>query len=81
MHRPEEPVLVYKEYVMEIIGICLIILGGVALFYQGMTFIIPKNVIDLKFLTIKINETKTIPLPPVVGVVSLAIGIVMVTFF
>jgi len=62
----------------KVVGICLIILGVVALFYQGMTFIIPKDVIDLNFLTITVNETKTIPLPPIVGVVSLVIGIVLV---
>ena len=63
---------------MKIVGIGLIVLGVIALFYQGMTFIVPKDVIDLKFLSITVNETKTIPLPPIVGVVSLAIGIVMV---
>ena len=63
---------------MKILGMCLIVLGVIGLLYHGMTFIIPKDVIDLNFLTITINETKTIPLPPIVGAVSLAIGVVMV---
>jgi len=63
---------------MKIVGICLIILGVVALFYQGLTFVIPRDVIDLKFLTITVNESKTIPLPPIVGGVSLVIGAVLV---
>lgn len=63
---------------MKLVGICLIILGGLALFYQGMTFVIPKDIIDLKFFTITINENRTIPLPPIVGGLSLAIGIVLI---
>jgi len=63
---------------MKLVGVCLIILGGVALFYQGLTFVVPRDVIDLNFLTITVNETKTIPLPPIVGGVSLAIGVVLV---
>jgi len=63
---------------MKLVGIGLIILGVIALFYQGLTFVIPRDVIDLSFFTITINETKTIPLPPIVGGVSLVIGFVMV---
>jgi len=63
---------------MKIVGMALIILGVVALFYQGITFIVPRDVIDLNFFSITVNETKTIPLPPIVGVVSLAIGVVLV---
>lgn len=58
----------------KIIGIGLIILGVVALFYQGMTFVIPRDLVDLRFLSVTVNETKTIPLSPIIGLVSLAIG-------
>ena len=63
---------------MKVIGICLIILGVVALFYQGMTFVVPKDIIDFKGFTLTVDENKTIPLPPIVGGVSLAAGIVVV---
>ena len=65
---------------MKIAGIILIILGVVALFYQGMTFVIPKDVLDLKYFSITINENRSIPLPPVVGIVSLAVGVAFVMF-
>ena len=65
---------------MKLVGIFLIILGVIALFYQGISFIIPKDILDLKYIAITINENKTIPLPPIVGVVSLAAGIALIMF-
>jgi len=65
---------------MKVVGICLIILGVVALFYQGLSFVIPKETFDFSFLAITVNETTTIPLPPIVGSVSLALGVLLVMF-
>ena len=64
--------------ILRIIGICLIILGSVSLFYKGVSFVIPKDVFDLKYFSITIKENRIIPLSPIAGLVSLIIGIVLV---
>jgi hypothetical protein len=63
---------------MKLLGIGLIIFGVVCLIYQGLTIVIPKDVVDLGFLTVTIYEQKTIPLPPIVGGVSLIVGILLI---
>jgi uncharacterized membrane protein HdeD (DUF308 family) len=60
------------------IGVVLIILGIVALAYQGITYTSRENVVDLGPLKVEAKREKTIPLPPVVGVAALVGGIVLV---
>jgi len=60
------------------IGIVLIILGIVALAYQGITYTSRENVVDLGPLKVEAKRERTIPLPPVVGVAALVGGIVLV---
>jgi uncharacterized membrane protein HdeD (DUF308 family) len=61
-----------------VIGVVLIILGIVALAYQGITYTSRENVVDLGPLKVEAKREKTIPLPPVVGVAALVGGIVLV---
>lgn len=61
-----------------IIGILLIVLGVVALAWQGITYTTTERVVDLGPLKLDAKKEKTIPLPPVLGVVSLVGGIVLV---
>ncbi len=63
---------------MKLLGIGLIILGVLALVYQGVSFFIPKETIDLSFLSITVYQQHTVPLPPIVGGISLIAGIVLV---
>lgn len=61
-----------------IIGIALILLGVVALAYQGITYTSEEKIIDLGPLQATAQTEKTIPLPPVLGVLALVGGIVLV---
>ena len=56
-------------------GVLLIILGAVALVYQGITYTTNKKVVDAGPLQIIHKESHTVPLPPVLGVVAIAGGI------
>ena len=61
-----------------IVGILLIILGIVALAYQGINYTTKDKVVDLGPLKVEAKHEKTIPLPPIVGVAALVGGIVLV---
>jgi hypothetical protein len=57
------------------IGVILIVLGLVALAYQGISYTTREKVIDLGPIEASKETKRTIPLPPVVGIVSIAGGI------
>jgi hypothetical protein len=61
-----------------LIGIALIALGLIALVYQGITYTTREKVVDLGPLKISAQKEKTIPLPPILGGLALAGGIVLV---
>jgi hypothetical protein len=61
-----------------LIGIVLIALGLIALVYQGITYTTREKVVDLGPLKITAQKEKTIPLPPILGGLALAGGIVLV---
>ena len=62
---------------LKIVGIILIVLGVVALIFQGITYTTQKNVINLGPIHATAEEKKTIPLPPVLGGIALVGGIVL----
>ncbi len=57
------------------IGVILIVLGLVALAYQGISYTTREKVVDLGPIEASKETKRTIPLPPVVGIVSVAGGI------
>ena len=61
-----------------LVGIALIILGVIALAYQGITYTTREKVIDLGPLKASVDKERNIPLPPIVGVLALAGGVVLV---
>ena len=61
-----------------LIGIVLIVLGVVALAYQGITYTSREKIIDIGPIHATADTRKTIPLSPILGGVSLAGGIVLV---
>ena len=61
-----------------LVGIALIVLGVLALAYQGVTYTTREKVIDLGPLQASVEKKKSIPLPPIVGALALAGGVVMV---
>ena len=61
-----------------LIGVALIIVGVLALAYQGITYTTREKVIDLGPLKASVDKQKTIPLPPILGALALAGGVVLV---
>ena len=59
-------------------GIVLIVVGVLALVYQGITYTTRENVFKLGPLEANKEERKTIPLPPVVGGIALVAGVALV---
>ena len=60
---------------MKLAGIILIVIGILALVYQGFTYTQTKQ--DAKLGPIEINhqETHDVPIPPIVGAVCIAAGV------
>jgi len=61
-----------------LIGIALIILGIVALAYQGITYTTREKIVDIGPLQATAEKEKTVPLPPLLGGLALAGGVVLV---
>ena len=59
-------------------GVALIVAGTLALAYQGITYTTREKVIDLGPLKASVDKQKTIPLPPILGVVAMAAGVILV---
>lgn len=60
-----------------ITGIVLIALGVLALVYQGITYTSNRDTLDLGIVTITAEEKKTLPLPPIIGVLAIVGGAVL----
>jgi hypothetical protein len=63
---------------MKVAGIILVVLGALALAYQGIRYTTREKLIDLGPLKVTASERKTIPLPPIVGGVALVAGIALI---
>ena len=63
---------------MRTVGILLIILGVIALAYQGVTYTTHKKVIDIGPIQATKEERHTVPLPPILGAIALIGGVVIV---
>jgi uncharacterized membrane protein HdeD (DUF308 family) len=63
---------------MKLVGIILIILGVLALVYQGIQYTTREKILDIGSLKVTADTKKTIPLPPIVGGVALVVGIAMI---
>jgi uncharacterized membrane protein HdeD (DUF308 family) len=61
-----------------ILGVLLIVAGLVALAYQGITYTRREKVIDLGPIKATAERERTVPLPPVVGIVAVAAGVALV---
>lgn len=63
---------------MRLLGVVLIVLGIVALAYQGITYTTHKKVLDIGPIQATKEEHNTIPIPPILGVLALIGGVVIV---
>ncbi|HKZ03960.1 MAG TPA: DUF3185 domain-containing protein [Methylomirabilota bacterium] len=61
-----------------VIGIILIILGVIALGYEGISYTTREKVVDIGPLQASVEKKKTIPLSPALGGAALLGGIVLV---
>jgi hypothetical protein len=59
------------------VGILLIALGAVALAYHGINYTREKNVVDMGSVHITKESHERIPLPPILGGLALAGGVVL----
>lgn len=62
---------------LSIVGILLIVIGIAAFAYQGITYTTQEKVVDLGPVQMTAEKTRTIPLPPIMGGIALAGGIVL----
>jgi uncharacterized membrane protein len=61
-----------------LLGIALILLGIVALAYQGVTYKTREKIIDIGPIEATAEKEKTVPLPPLLGGLALAGGVLLV---
>lgn len=61
-----------------LLGIALIVLGIVAFAYQGIAYTTREKVVDLGPIQASVETKKTVALPPILGALVLAGGIVLV---
>jgi hypothetical protein len=62
---------------LRIVAIALIVLGVIALAYQGITYTKREKVLEVGPLTATKESKETIPLPPIVGAVALVGGVAL----
>jgi hypothetical protein len=60
------------------VGILLTAIGVISLIYQGVTFTTREKVIDFGPIQAYKQKNKTIPLPPILGVLAIAGGILLI---
>ena len=60
-----------------LVGIILLVVGILALAYQGFTYTTREKVIDLGPVQVTAEKQKTIPLQPVLGALALGSGLVL----
>lgn len=58
-------------------GILLIVLGLAALAYQGFTYTSRETVVDIGVLEVEADRERTVPLPPILGIVAVAGGVAL----
>lgn len=62
---------------MAIAGLVLIVLGLVALVYQGINYTTHETVIDIGPVHATADREKTLPLPPILGIIAVAGGVAL----
>lgn len=63
---------------MKLAGIVLIVLGVLALAYQGIRYTTREKLIDFGPLKVTATEERNIPLPPIVGGIAVVAGIALI---
>ncbi len=64
--------------IVTIIGILLTAIGVISLIYQGVSFTTREKVVQFGPVQAYREKKKTIPLPPIIGVLAIAGGILLI---
>ena len=59
------------------VGLLLIVLGFIGLAYGGITYTKKRHAVDLGPLQVKVDEKESVPIPPLVGGLAIAAGVVV----
>jgi hypothetical protein len=62
---------------MKTLAIVLIIVGALAVVYQGFTYVTREKVVDIGPVEVTADKQKTVFLPPVLGAVVLVTGVAL----
>jgi hypothetical protein len=62
---------------MKALGIILLVIGALALAYQGFTYTTQKKVLDMGPIKATKEERHTVPIPPILGALALVGGVVV----
>ena len=60
-----------------VLAIVLIVVGIMAFAYQGFSYTTREKVVDLGPLQVTTERTRTLPLPPIVGMIAAVSGLVL----
>lgn len=63
---------------ISVIGIILIVVGIIALAYQGITYTTKEKVVNIGPLEATAKKEHSIPLSPILGGLSLVVGVILV---
>jgi len=67
-----------SKKVIAIIGVVLIVTGALALFYRGIPYTSRDVVVDVGPITATAESDKTWPVPPIMGGLAIAGGVVLI---
>ena len=62
---------------LSVLGVVLIVLGVLALAYQGITYTTRETVLDVGPIEATAERQKTIPLPPILGAAAVVAGVIV----
>jgi len=62
---------------MRVLAIILIVLGALALGYQGFTYVTQEKVAEVGPVKVNAERQKTVWIPPVVGGIALTAGLIL----
>ena len=63
---------------MRMVGIILVVLGALALGYQGFTYVSRDTVVDAGPVKVTADREKTVWIPPVVGGIAVVAGLIAI---
>jgi len=67
-----------SKKVMIVVGVILIVAGALALFYRGIPYTSRDVVVDVGPITATAESDKTWPVPPILGGLAIAGGVVLI---